>query len=183
MATHTSQELESCRVKLVDRGVDVQRRSALLAIQAVALLVVRHTSIVQYLACQTSVKDLEVTTITQYLCTMFEDQSCCSLDAHHLDHACGCHMRRSLAPAVPHVDDARGSRVSGFFAFRLELPSTNRVLRQTLPVTAVSICRVTSPEPQGLSIAQCARPRPWNPRRNDCASSSRSRWTRQTPNT
>lgn len=50
-------------------------------------------------------------------------------------------MRRSLAPAVPHVD-ARGSRVSGFFTFRLELPSTNRVLRQTLPATTVSICRV-----------------------------------------
>jgi hypothetical protein len=72
LAAHTSQKLESCRVKLINRRIDVQRRPALLAIQAVALLVVRHTSIAQYLACQTSVEDLELTTIRQYLCTMFE---------------------------------------------------------------------------------------------------------------
>ena len=33
---------------------------------------------------------------------------------------------------------------AGFFAFRLELPSTNRVLRQTLPVTTVLIPIVAS---------------------------------------
>jgi hypothetical protein len=45
---HTSQQLESCRVELVDGGVDVDWGSTLLAVQAVTVPVVGHDVIAFY---------------------------------------------------------------------------------------------------------------------------------------
>jgi hypothetical protein len=39
---HTSQELEGCRVQLVNRSINVDGRAALLAVQPGALLIVAH---------------------------------------------------------------------------------------------------------------------------------------------